>query len=209
MNLYKTYFNRFLEEEEPEKELPESPVEKMMMGAMMFDKKFIEQRKLFLWGVVDDKSAKDITNRLLYLDAMEPGKEITFYINSPGGAITSGMVIYDTMKMISSPVSTVCMGMAASMGSILLSGGDKGKRFIFPHGEVMIHQPSGGGQGTSADLEIMAVQILKAKQLGAQILADNCGQTYDKVMEDFDRDYWMDSKESKKYGIVDDILNKL
>lgn len=209
MNLYKTYFNRFLEEEEPEKELPESPVEKMMMGAMMFDKKFIEQRKLFLWGVVDDKSAKDITNRLLYLDAMEPGKEITFYINSPGGAITSGMVIYDTMKMISSPVSTVCMGMAASMGSILLSGGDKGKRFIFPHGEVMIHQPSGGGQGTSADLEIMAIQILKAKQLGAQILADNCGQSYDKVMEDFDRDYWMDSKESKKYGIVDDILNKL
>ncbi len=209
MNLYKKYFNRFQNEEEPEKEIPESPVEKMMMGAMMFDKKFIEQRKLFLWGVVDDKSAKDITNRLLYLDAMDPGKEITFYINSPGGVITSGMVIYDTMKMISSPVSTVCMGMAASMGSILLSGGDKGKRFIYPHGEVMIHQPSGGGQGTSADLEIMAVQILKAKQLGAKILADNCGQSYDKVMEDFDRDYWMDAKESKKYGIVDDILNKL
>src|SRR5687768_4438500 len=209
MNLYKTYFNRFQNEEEPEKEIPESPVEKMMMGAMMFDKKFIEQRKLFLWGVVDDKSAKDITNRLLYLEAMEPGKEITFYINSPGGAITSGMVIYDTMKMISSPVSTVCMGMAASMGSILLSGGEKGKRFIFPHGEVMIHQPSGGGQGTSADLEIMAVQILKAKQLGAQILADNCGQSYDKVMEDFDRDYWMDAKESIKYGIVDDIIAKL
>jgi ATP-dependent Clp protease protease subunit len=209
MNLYKTSFNRFQDEEEPEKELPESPVEKMMMGAMMFDKKFIEQRKLFLWGAVDDKTAKDITNRLLYLEAMDPGKEITFYINSPGGVITSGMVIYDTMKMISSPVSTVCMGMAASMGSILLSGGDKGKRFIYPHGEVMIHQPSGGGQGTSADLEIMAVQILKAKQLGAKLLADNCGQSYDKVMEDFDRDYWMDAKESKKYGIVDDILNKL
>ncbi|MGH2646603.1 MAG: ClpP family protease [Ginsengibacter sp.] len=176
---------------------------------MMFDKKFIEQRKIFLWGAVDDKSAKDITNRLLYLDAMDPGKEITFYINSPGGVITSGMVIYDTMKMIKSPVSTVCMGMAASMGSILLSGGEKGKRFIFPHGEVMIHQPSGGGQGTSADLEIIAIQILKAKQLGAKILAENCGQTYDKVMEDFDRDYWMDATESKKYGIVDGILNKL
>ncbi len=209
MNLYQTSFNRFQDDEEPEKELPESPVEKMMMRAMMFDKKFIEQRKLFLWGAVDDKTAKDITNRLLYLEAMDPGKEITFYINSPGGVITSGMVIYDTMKMISSPVSTVCMGMAASMGSILLSGGDKGKRFIYPHGEVMIHQPSGGGQGTSADLEIMAVQILKAKQLGAKLLADNCGQSYDKVMEDFDRDYWMDAKESKKYGIVDDILNKL
>ena len=208
MNLYKAYKGKFENEEEPEKEVPEIPVEKMM-GGLMFDKKFIEQRKIFLWGVVDDKSAKDITNRLLYLEAMEPGKEITFYINSPGGVITSGMVIYDTMQMISSPVSTVCMGMAASMGSILLSGGKKGKRFIYPHGEVMIHQPSGGGQGTSADLEIMAVQILKAKQLGAKILADNCGQTYDKVMEDFDRDYWMDAKESIAYGIVDGIMNKL
>ena len=208
MNLYKKNKTRFEEEEEPEKSSPENPMEKMM-GGMMFDKKFIEQRKIFLWGAVDDKSAKDITNRLLYLDAMDPGKEITFYINSPGGIVTSGMVIYDTMKMIKSPVSTVCMGMAASMGSILLSGGEKGKRFIFPHGEVMIHQPSGGGQGTSADLEIIAVQILKAKELGAKILAENCGQTYDKVMEDFDRDYWMDAAESKKYGIVDGILNKL
>ena len=138
----------------------------MMAGGFMFDKKFIEQRKVFLWGVVDDKSSRDITNRLLYLDAIDPGKEIQFYINSPGGVITSGMVIYDTMQMISSPVSTICMGMAASMGSILLSGGEKGKRLIYPHGEVMIHQPSGGGQGTSADLEIMAVQMLKAKQLG-------------------------------------------
>jgi ATP-dependent Clp protease protease subunit len=196
------------EQEEPEAPTPENSIEKMV-GGVMFDKKFIEQRKVFLWGEVNDKSAKDITNRLLYLDATDPGKEITFYINSPGGIITSGMVIYDTMKMISSPVSTVCMGMAASMGSILLSGGEKGKRFIYPHGEVMIHQPSGGGQGTSADLEIMATQILKAKQLGARILAENCGQDYDKVMEDFDRDYWMDATESKKYGIVDDILNKL
>jgi ATP-dependent Clp protease protease subunit len=208
MNLYKNYSTRFEEEEDPEKAVPENPMEKMM-GGMIFDKKFIEQRKIFLWGVVDDKSAKDITNRLLYLDAMEPGKEITFYINSPGGIITSGMVIYDTMKLIKSPVATVCMGMAASMGSILLSAGEKGKRYIFPHGEVMIHQPSGGGQGTSADLEIIAVQILKAKELGARILADNCGQSYDKVMEDFDRDYWMNATESKKYGIVDAIINKL
>jgi ATP-dependent Clp protease protease subunit len=208
MNFYKNNLNRFAEEEEPEVALPENPIEKMM-GGMMFDKKFLEQRKVFLWGEVHDKSATDITNRLLYLEAMNPGKEITFYINSPGGVISSGMVIYDTMQMISSPVSTVCMGMAASMGSILLSGGAKGKRFIYPHGEVMIHQPSGGGQGTSADLEIMAVQILKAKQLGAKILAENCGQTYDKVMEDFDRDYWMNAEESKKYGIVDGILKKL
>lgn len=205
MNFYNKQFIR-MEEEEP-KGVPENPMEKMM-GNMMFDKKFIEQRKIFLWGAVDDKTAKDITNRLLYLEAMAPGKEITFYINSPGGVVTSGMVIYDTMQMITSPVSTVCMGMAASMGSILLSGGKKGKRFIFPHGEVMIHQPSGGGQGTSADLEIMAVQMLKAKQLGARLLADNCGQTYEKVMEDFDRDYWMDAKESITYGIVDKIMDK-
>lgn len=199
---------RYDQEDEPEVPVPENPMEKMM-GGIMFDKKFIEQRKIFLWGEVNDKSAKDITNRLLYLEANDPGKEITFYINSPGGVITSGMVIYDTMQMISSPVSTVCMGMAASMGSILLSGGTKGKRFIFPHGEVMIHQPSGGGQGTSADLEIVAIQILKAKELGAKILAENCGQEYEKVMEDFDRDYWMDAEESKKYGIIDGILKKL
>ncbi|MEP7080199.1 MAG: ATP-dependent Clp protease proteolytic subunit [Ginsengibacter sp.] len=200
---------RLEEEDEQEKVNPELSMEKMMMGAMMFDKKFIEQRKIFLWGEVHDKSARDITNRLLYLEAVDPGKEITFYINSPGGVITSGMVIYDTMQMISSPVSTVCMGMAASMGSILLSGGKKGKRYIFPHGEVMIHQPSGGGQGTSADLEILALQIQKAKEIGAKILAENCGQTYDKVMEDFDRDYWMDAEQSKKYGIVDSIIHKL
>lgn len=214
MNFNKNNFKGFHSEEEPEtdtpeKETPENAMQKMMMGAMMFDKKFMEERKIFLWGEVSDKSAKDITNRLLYLEAMDPGKEITLYISSPGGGVTSGMVIYDTMQMISSPVSTVCMGMAASMGSILLSGGEKGKRYIFPHGEVMIHQPSGGGQGTSADLETMAIQILKAKELSARILAENCGQTYEKVMEDFDRDYWMDAQSSIKYGIVDKILKKL
>ncbi len=207
MNFYKTSIIR-LEDEDTPNEFPDAPMEKMMAG-WQFDKKFIEQRKVFLWGVVNDKSAKDITARLLYLEAIEPGKDITFYINSPGGVVTSGMVIYDTMQMISSPVSTVCMGMAASMGSILLSGGAKGKRYIFPHGEVMIHQPSGGGQGTSADLEIMAEQILKTKEMGARILADNCGQPFEKVMKDFDRDYWMDAKESVAYGIVDNVVNKL
>jgi ATP-dependent Clp protease protease subunit len=206
MNLYKNI--RMDEEEESPANAPENPMEKMMSG-WMFDKKFIEQRKIFLWGAVDDKSAKDITDRLLYLEALDPGKEITFFINSPGGIVTSGMVIYDTMQMISSPVSTVCMGMAASMGSILLSGGEKGRRFIFPHGEVMIHQPSGGGRGTSADLEIMAIQIQKAKILGAQLLADNCGQTLEKILKDFDRDHWMDAKESVEYGIVDAVLSKI
>ncbi|HRN80349.1 MAG TPA: ATP-dependent Clp protease proteolytic subunit [Ferruginibacter sp.] len=196
------------EEPDMEPETISNPMEKMMSG-WMFDKKFIEQRKVFLWGVVDDRSSKDITNRLLYLEAIDPGKPITFYINSPGGVVTSGMVIYDTMQMISSPVSTVCMGMAASMGSILLSGGEKGQRFIFPHGEVMIHQPSGGGRGTSADLEIMAKQIRKTKNLGAEILAKNCGQTVEKILEDFDRDYWMDANESVSYGIVDAVLEKI
>ncbi len=207
MNLYNRTIRNEDEDDNP-KDLPENPMEKMMSG-WQFDKKFIEQRKIFLWGVVDDKSAKDITARLLYLEAIDPGKEITFYINSPGGMVVSGMVIYDTMQMISSPVSTVCMGMAASMGSILLSGGTKGRRYIFPHGEVMIHQPSGGGQGTSADLEIMAHQMEKTKEMGAQILAANCGQTYEKVLKDFDRDYWMGAKESIAYGIVDATLDKL
>ena len=206
MKMKQVFPARMDEEQEPKEN--SNPMENMVSSAK-FDKKFIEERKIFLWGVVDDKSAKDITARLMYLDMIDPGKEIKFYINSPGGVVTSGMVIYDTMQMIKSPVSTICMGMAASMGSILLSGGAKGKRFIFPHGEVMIHQPSGGGQGTSADLEIMAVQIRKIKALGAQILADNCGQTFEKVMKDFDRDYWMGAEESLTYGIVDGILSEL
>ncbi len=208
MYINSNYRVRYNEDDDNPAELPDNPMEKMMAG-WQFDKKFIEQRKIFLWGVVDDKSSKDITARLLYLEAIDPGKEITFYINSPGGMVTSGMVIYDTMQMITSPVSTVCMGMAASMGSILLSGGEKGRRFIFPNGEVMIHQPSGGGQGTSADLEIMAQQMQKTKELGARILAENCGQTIEKILKDFDRDYWMDAKESVGYGIVDSVLTKL
>ncbi|MCO5238563.1 MAG: ATP-dependent Clp protease proteolytic subunit [Chitinophagaceae bacterium] len=199
----------FISDDEENPETPETPSMEKMLSGLQFDKKFIEQRKIFLWGGVDDKSAKDITSRLLYLDAIDPGKEITFYINSPGGIVTSGMVVYDVMQMIKSPVATVCMGMAASMGSLLLSGGSKGKRYIFPHGEVMIHQPSGGGQGTSADLEIMAEQIKKVKEISARILADNCGQTMEKIMADFDRDHWMGAKESVAYGIVDQIIDKL
>lgn len=204
----KHYKNIHLDDEEEGEEVKDSPMEKMLSG-WQFDKKFIEQRKVFLWGPVTDKSAKDITDRLMYLEAIDPGKEITFYINSPGGVVTSGMVVYDTMQMISSPVSTVCMGMAASMGSILLSGGEKGKRFIFPNGEVMIHQPSGGGQGVSADLEIMAIQMQKVKEMGAELLAKNCGKTKEQIMKDFDRDYWMDSKEAVSYGIVDGVIEKL
>jgi len=175
------------------------------------EKYFFDKRSVYLWGVVDDKSARDIVSKLLLLDADKPGEEIKFYINSPGGVVTSGMVMYDTMKMIKSPVSTICMGLAASMGSILLSGGVKGKRFIYPHGEVMIHQPSIGGyiQGVSTDLEIQAKQTKKVKEIGARILAENCGKTVEQIMKDFDRDYWMDAEESVKYGIADGVINKL
>lgn len=177
----------------------------------LFNKKFLEQRKIFLWGPVMDASARYIVNRLLYLESVDPGKEITFFINSPGGVVTSGMVIYDTMKMISSPVSTICMGLAASMGSILLSAGEKGKRLIYPSGRVMIHQPSIGGliRGQAADIAIHAKEIVKTKEMGARILAENCGQSYDKVMKDFDRDYWMNAEESLEYGIVDKMVDKI
>jgi ATP-dependent Clp protease protease subunit len=207
------YKNPFLmeDDEDEDEEIEKSEKENNGMPEMQFEKKFIEQRKVFLWGVVDDKSARAVVNRLLFLEAKDPGKEITFYINSPGGVVTSGMVIYDTMQLISSPVATVCMGLAASMGSILLSAGAKGKRSIYPSGEVMIHQPSLGGmmRGTSADLEIQAEQIRKTKQLGAKILADNCGKSIEEVLRDFERDYWMDANEAVQYGIVDEVLTKI
>lgn len=196
------------EEEEEKEERPQSDAP-MLMKRM--EKYFFDNRAVHLWGMVDDKSAKEVVNKMLLLDYDKPGEEIRFYINSPGGVVTSGMVIYDTMRMLKSPVSTICMGLAASMGSILLSGGVKGKRFIYPHGEVMIHQPSLGGhiQGVSADLEIQAIQTRKVKEMGARILADNCGKTFEQVMKDFDRDYWMDAKEAMEYGIVDAIVDKL
>jgi ATP-dependent Clp protease protease subunit len=175
----------------------------------MIDMKLLESRKIFLWGPVDDDSAKDVASKILYLESVDPGKKITLFINSPGGTVSAGFSILDIMNLITSPVSTVCMGMAASMGSMLLSAGKKGERFIFPLGEVMIHQPSIGGmyQGTAADLAIQAKQIAKTKDIAAQILAKNCGQTAEQIMKDFDRDYWMNAHESVKYGIVDGIYS--
>ncbi len=172
----------------------------------LIDLRFLEQRKIFLWGEVDDESAEDIVSKLLYLESVKAGEKITFFINSPGGVVTSGFSILDTMNLISSPVSTVCMGLAASMGSILLSAGEKGERYIFPLGEVMIHQPSIGQlQGTASDLEIYTKQIVKTKRLSADILARNCNQSIEQILSDFERDYWMDANESVKYGIVDKI----
>src|SRR5882757_3567414 len=187
-------------EDEPKpKEDRQEPVLDFMNKKL--EKMFFEKRAVYLWGVVDDKSARELVTKLLLLDA-DKTEEIKFYINSPGGVVTSGMVIYDTMQLINSPVSTVCMGLAASMGSILLSAGTKGKRFVYPHGEVMIHQPSLGGyyQATSADIEIQANQIRKTKEIGAKILSENCGKTVEQVMKDFDRDYWMNAEEAVKYG---------
>lgn len=175
----------------------------------VIDAKILNDRKVFMWGQVDDKSAKHIIDRLLYLEMTDPGKEIQMYINSPGGYVTSGFAIYDTMNAISSPVSTICTGLAASMGSILLSAGKKGRRFILPHAKVMIHQPSGGAEGSATDIAIQMEEILKTKKLGAELLAKNCGQTFEKIMADFNRDYWMSAEESVQYGIVDGKIEKI
>jgi ATP-dependent Clp protease protease subunit len=172
----------------------------------LIDNTLLEERKVFLWGMVNDDSAKHVVERLLYLDSLNH-KEIQLIINSPGGYVTSGFSIYDTMMQIKSPVATVCSGLAASMGSILLSAGSKGRRMIQPHARVMIHQPSGGAQGQASSIEIQAREIIKTKEIGARILAENCGQPLEKVMNDFDRDYWMDADESLAYGIVDELLS--
>ncbi len=183
-----------------------NPTETGKSVQKFIDLKFLEQRKIFLWGMVDDESAKDIVSKLLYMESVKPGEKISFFINSPGGIVTSGFSILDTMNMISSPVSTICMGLAASMGSILLSAGEKGERYIYPLGEVMIHQPSIGlMQGTATDLEIQTKQIIQTKELAANILAKNCNQSVVQIQKDFDRDYWMNAEESIEYGIVDKL----
>ena len=198
------------EEEEEEKEREDKRDDLIMLNKKL-ERLFFEKRAIYLWGVVDDKSAREVTTKMMLLEDDKPGEEIKFFINSPGGVVTSGMVMYDTMQMIKSPVTTICMGLAASMGSILLSGGEKGKRLIFPHGEVMIHQPSLGGyiRGVSADLEIQAEQTRRVKEIGARILAENCGKTIEQIMRDFDRDYWMDADQAIAYGIVDKKIGKL
>jgi ATP-dependent Clp protease, protease subunit len=200
----------YFSDEDDDEDKPLTNIIDNLSDGRVFSKKFLEQRKVFLWGVVMDNTIREVVNRILYLEAEKPGEEIKLYINSPGGSVTAGMVLYDTMQMISSPVSTICMGLAASMGSLLLSGGKKGRRFIFPSGEVMIHQPSiGGFQGRAADIEITAKQIMKTREMGARILSENCNQPFDKVLKDLDRDYWMDAKEALEYGIVDGILTKI
>lgn len=211
MLLKNNIINDWRADDEEEEKDPAAKRDELLMFNKRLEKYFFDKRSVYLWGVVDDKSAREVVSKMLLLEADKPGEEIKFYINSPGGVVTSGMVIYDTMQMIKSPVSTICMGLAASMGSILLSGGTKGKRSIYPHGEVMIHQPSLGGyiQGVSADLEIQARQTQRVKEIGANILAKNCGKSFDQIMKDFDRDYWMDAKEAIAYGIVDSVVDSI
>src|SRR5699024_3161740 len=180
-------------------------MEKINKAQDLIDNKLLAERKVFLWGMVDDDSARHVVDRLLYLNALNH-EEIKLYINSPGGYVTAGFSIYDTLREIESPVSTICTGLAASMGSILLSAGEKGKRLIQPHARVMIHQPSGGARGQASDIEITAQEILKTKELSARILAENCGQNFERIMKDFNRDHWMGAVESVQYGIVDKIV---
>lgn len=205
------YFKPLMDGDTDEEKNKEEKKPEGGQTAKELEKILLEQRKIFFWGVVEEKNCRDAMNKLLLLENLKPGEEIKMYINSPGGSITDGMVVYDTMQMISSPVTTICLGMCASMGAILLSGGKKGSRYIYPSGEVMIHQPSLGGymQGVTADLEIHAEQMRKAKEQSARLLAANCGRTFEEIMKDFDRDYWMNAQEAINYGIVDQVLTKL
>ena len=174
----------------------------------LIQKKFLDQRKIFLWGAVTDKSAKDLTEKLLYLEVINPGKDITFYLNSPGGSITAGMAVYDTMKLISSPITVVVTGMAASMGSILLSGAPKGKRLLYPHSRVLIHQPliSGRFVGPATDINIQAQEMEKLREELNQILAEASGQPMERINQDTDRDFYLNAQEAIAYGLADKIV---
>jgi ATP-dependent Clp protease protease subunit len=180
------------------------------VGALI-QRKFLEQRKIFLWGAVTDESAKDITEKLLYLEASAPGTDINFYINTPGGSITAGMAVYDTIKLISSPVTVIVTGMAASMGSILLSAPKKGRRLLFPHARVLIHQPLITGRfiGPATDINIQAQEMEKVRAELNEILATASGQAIDKVARDSDRDFYLNSREAIEYGLADRIVDKV
>ncbi|HKB89997.1 MAG TPA: ATP-dependent Clp protease proteolytic subunit [Opitutaceae bacterium] len=199
------------DDDDDDDDTPPSEKKSSAPVGMLIQKNFLEQRKIFLWGAVTDESAKDLTEKLLYLEATDPGKEIFFYINSPGGSITAGMAVYDTMKLISSPITVVVTGMAASMGSILLSGAPKGRRFIYPHARVLIHQPliSGRMVGPATDINIQAKEMEKLRQELNQILADASGQSLERINQDTDRDFYLNAKEAIAYGLVDKIVEKI
>ncbi len=179
--------------------------------ALLIQRKFLEQRKIFLWGAVTDETAKDLTEKLLYLEASAPGKEITFYINTPGGSITAGMAVYDTIQLITSPVTVVVTGMAASMGSILLSAAPKGRRLLYPHSRVLIHQPliSGRMIGPASDINIQAQEMEKLRAELNQILATASGQPLERINRDTDRDFYLTAREAIEYGLADRIVDRV
>jgi len=198
------------EGEEEEAEEAPSPRRETSVSQLI-QKRFLGQRKLFLWGPITDETAKDISEKLLYLESTEPGKEITFYMNTPGGSITAGMAVYDTMRLVSSPITVVVTGMAASMGSILLCAAAKGRRLIYPHGRVLIHQPliSGRFIGPATDINIQAQEMEKLRGELNQILADASRQPIEKISKDSDRDFYLNAKEAVAYGLADRIVEKL
>jgi ATP-dependent Clp protease protease subunit len=197
------------EEDAPEKE-PKSAPAAQGVGALI-QKKFLEARKIFLWGAVTDETAKDVCEKLLYMESNEPGKGITFYINTPGGSITAGMAIYDTIKLLSSPVTIVVTGMAASMGSVLLCAASKGRRLIYPHARVLIHQPLIAGHfiGPATDINIQAKEMEGLRDELNQILASASGQPIEKISKDTDRDFYLNAKEAIEYGLADKIVESL
>jgi ATP-dependent Clp protease protease subunit len=199
------------DDEDEDEKTPAAPKEGGP-SSMLIQKKFLEQRKIFLWGAVEDASARDIVEKLLYLDGIDPGKEITFYINTPGGSITAGMAIYDTIRLITSPVKVVVTGMAASMGSILLQAPkQKNSRLLFPHAQVMIHQPLIMGRivAPAVDIHIQAQEMERMRRELNAILATASGQPLAKVEKDTDRDFYMTAQEAVDYGLADAIIKKL
>ena len=185
-------------------------VEQTNRGERSYDifSRLLNDRIVFLSDEVNDTTASLVVAQMLFLEAQDPDKDISFYINSPGGSVTAGMAIYDTMQFIKCDVSTICIGMAASMGAFLLSSGTKGKRFALPHSEVMIHQPLGGARGQASDIQIQAEQILKTKATLNRILAENTGKPLEIIERDTDRDNYMTAQEAMEYGLVDKVLTK-
>ena len=184
-------------------------IEKSQFGERAYDiySRLLRERIIFLAGPIDDNVANIVIAQLLFLESEDPKKDIMLYINSPGGSVTAGLAIYDTMEHIKPDVSTICVGIAASMGAVLLSSGQKGKRFALPNAEIMIHQVMGGAEGQASDIEITARHILKTKDVLNRILAKNTGKPVDQVNKDSDRDNYMSSEEAKKYGLVDAVLH--
>ena len=183
-------------------------IEQTSRGERSYDiySRLLKDRIIFLGEEVNDVSAGLIVSQLLFLEAEDPGKDIQLYINSPGGSVTAGMAIYDTMQYIKCDVSTICLGMAASMGAFLLAGGAKGKRFALPHSTIMIHQPSGGAQGQATEIQIVADHIAQTKRTLNELLAANTGQPIDVVERDTDRDNYMTAEEAKAYGLIDGVV---